>query len=208
LILIGYNGAGKTTLIHQLLGFLPKNNKNYSLKALNQLGLKPLNNSKNNIGFAQEIPNFVSSLSAIDYFKLVSKFNKSNFDEFFNLAKKLNLENFLDLELNKYSKGMKQRLSIILALIGKPKFLIFDEPTSGLDIFGDNLVISILKEIDIKEQNLIISTHSIDLAFELSFQNKTQVSIMHNYIIARQFLPKTREELKKELLKYPPKRLK
>ena len=65
-----------------------------------------------------------------------------------------------------YSKGMKQRLMLAQAIMGKPKLLILDEPLSGLDPFGHQQVMTLLNELKSSCQ-VFISTHSLTDAFQL-----------------------------------------
>jgi ABC-2 type transport system ATP-binding protein len=59
---------------------------------------------------------------------------------------------------------MKRRLSVAIAIIGDPKFLIFDEPTSGLDPHSRRSVWLILKNLKMKNKTLLLTTHHLDEA--------------------------------------------
>ena len=76
------------------------------------------------------------------------------------LLEKVGLLNRKKEQLYKLSEGEKQRISIVRALINKPKIILADEPTSALDDHSCNIVIDLLKELS-KENNavLIIVTH-------------------------------------------------
>lgn len=113
-----------------------------------------------NIGSIIETPNFVEHLSAYENLLLYCKYNNydfSNIDYFFNLV---NLYDYKNMSVKKYSLGMKQRLAIAKAIINYSKLLILDEPLNGLDPEGikeiRNLFINLKKVHNI---TIIISSH-------------------------------------------------
>ena len=72
----------------------------------------------------------------------------------------------LDLPIKQYSKGMKQRLMLSIALIGDPHTLLLDEPLSGLDPFGHEQIIDLLITLK-RDCRLILSTHNLQDAWTL-----------------------------------------
>jgi ABC-2 type transport system ATP-binding protein len=83
-------------------------------------------------------------------------------DYIHNLVEFFNMEDVIGKKVRSYSLGMKQRLGLIIALIGKPKLLILDEPTNGLDPEGIFLIRECLLKMN-KEYGttIIISSHSL-----------------------------------------------
>ena len=86
--------------------------------------------------------------------------NETNYNHFERLLKKVGLFNRVKDKIYELSEGEKQRISIVRALINQPKVILADEPTSALDDESCNDVISLLKELSIENQAvLIIVTH-------------------------------------------------
>jgi len=185
MILMGSNGAGKTTFINYLIGFYTSSEQHPFLK--NFSDMKPLKND--DFGYSPEVTLLDYNLTAKDYIDMVSSIRgvKVNIDE---LLQSVHLEVSPNSRIGSYSKGMRQRLSLLLAFIGEPKYIVLDEPTSGLDIEGEKIVIEILKERK-SSFNYIISTHSPRLAKELN----DEVWLFSKGKIIRKFLPKSEEEI-------------
>lgn len=118
--LIGENGAGKTTLMRIISGLIGSDNGKMELKS-------------KNIGALIEKPAFYPGLTAKENIKIISLMRSTLIEkEIVELAMKFGIwENHK--KVKNYSLGMKQKLGIILALIGKPQLLVLDEPLNGLD---------------------------------------------------------------------------
>ncbi len=165
LILLGHNGAGKSTLIRWLLGFYPDSSHHPYLEqwqTVPQLKLDEL-------GFVPELPYLDQNLTGADQFRLFSRLKHVSLShkKMCQLLDRTGLEhNVLKLPIKKYSKGMKQRLMLSIALIGEPKTLLLDEPLSGLDPFGHKQIIDLLLEIK-ASCKLILSTHNLQDAWNL-----------------------------------------
>ena len=163
LILIGHNGAGKSTLINYILGFYTSISQHPFLKHfLNEI--KPLDNST--VGYAPEAAMLDLQMSAKDYYKLMASLRNVKQHNIVTELKRVKLDVDINMPLRKYSKGMKQRFLLALALMGKPEVVILDEPTSGLDPYGQKVVEDLLLELK-DEFEFIICTHSMKLAYEL-----------------------------------------
>lgn len=197
MILIGHNGAGKSTLISYLLGFYSKNSHHPFLKHFSE-HIKPFKNKK--VGYAPEAAFLDLSLSAFDYFHLMTTLhNEKDYDIDLELARvKLNVD--IHMPIKNYSKGMKQRLLIALALVGKPDIVILDEPTSGLDPFGqeviEELIISLKKEFE-----FLLCTHSLPLAYHMD----DDIWIIQEGIIVSKIKPDSLEQLTEHFKKFQPK---
>jgi ABC-type lipoprotein export system ATPase subunit len=163
-LILGRSGSGKTSFLNLIGGLLSPssgqikiNNKNIALLSSNELdkfrGL--------NIGFIFQTPHFIKSLNINDNL-LLSQYFLGNRDQnhINTLLEKVELLNRKEDPLHELSEGEKQRISIVRALINKPKIILADEPTSALDDYSCNIVIDLLKNLS-KENNsvLIIVTH-------------------------------------------------
>lgn len=165
LILLGHNGAGKSTLIRWLLGFYPDSSHHPFLEQWQNIPQLNLNE----LGFVPELPYLDQNLTGADQFRLFSRLKNVSLThkEMCQLLDRTGLEHkVLSLPVKKYSKGMKQRLMLSIALIGDPKTLLLDEPLSGLDPFGHKQIIELLLELK-PSCRLILSTHNLQDAWTL-----------------------------------------
>ena len=163
MILIGHNGAGKSTLIHYLLGFYTHTTQHPFLVDFKH-EIKPLNRFE--LGYAPEMAHLDLSMSAKDYLAMMATLKGVSSYDIKALLNMVKLDVDAKKAIKTYSKGMRQRLLLALALLGRPKTIILDEPTSGLDPFGREAVEELLIALK-KEHRFIISTHSLRLAVEL-----------------------------------------
>ena len=155
---LGPNGSGKTTTMKMLLGLIKQTSGDFHIN-----GQKFPNDRESilkNTGSIIESPSFYGNLTGrenLDIIRQILGLPKEAVDEALHLV---GLETFGERLAKKYSLGMKQRLGIASALIGKPPILILDEPTNGLDPVGThevrNLIISLPKKADC---TIIISSH-------------------------------------------------
>ncbi len=199
MILLGHNGAGKSTFINYLLGFYSKLSDHPFLPHFKD---HLPNIDKKDIGYAPEAALLDLNMSAMDYFKMMAVLRDvKDFDPYV-LLKSVALEVELNTPIKKYSKGMKQRLLLAIALLGKPKTLILDEPTSGLDPFGRAEIEKLLITLK-KEHSFIISTHSLELALAL----EDEIWILKEGKIEFKGYPKDINELEALLFRYRPEKI-
>lgn len=194
--LLGHNGAGKSTLIGYLLGFFADEKQHPFLPHFADL-IAPLDRS--HVGYAPEANYLEESANLNDYFKLICKLKGAKSCQIEPILEKVSLLVDYKKPIRSYSKGMKQRLLLALALIGSPKILVLDEPTSGLDPFGKEAIENLLLDL-IRSHKIIISTHSLDLAFKLN----QEVWILQNGVVKVQKKFDSLDELKAEFYRYRP----
>ncbi|ATZ18985.1 ABC transporter ATP-binding protein [Williamsoniiplasma somnilux] len=128
--ILGPNGAGKSTLIRQVMGFISSDSGNIFFDKLNPL--KDHDKVMAQIGYVAGELNLFDTMTGQEYLKLTAKF-KDNVDQGFLVKLIAYFELDVKRKIKKMSKGMKQKVAIIAAVMNKPKYLILDEPTSGLD---------------------------------------------------------------------------
>lgn len=156
---IGPNGAGKTTTIKLIMGLIERDKGNIKV-----LGLDNLVNEieiKNRVGYIGEEQYFYELHSALWTGRFVSYFYK-NWDaaKFENLLKKFELPP--KKKIKSYSKGMKVKLSLAIALSHEPEIIILDEPTSGLDPVVRHDLLDMLEDTARSGKTVIISSHITD----------------------------------------------
>ena len=132
---LGPNGAGKTTTLKMLLGLVhPSEGRiwlfNQAMNAKNRLPLL------RQVGSLIEAPSYYGHLTARENLEIVRSLRQLPKNEIDAALRTVRLEHTGSKAVSKFSLGMKQRLGIAAALMGKPKLLLLDEPTNGLDPAG------------------------------------------------------------------------
>jgi ABC-2 type transport system ATP-binding protein len=166
LVLGGKNGVGKTTLIKLLLNLLsPDDGAIYFSQNEKSVNINDLKNALyyEFTGVLETVQNtyfYLSGAENIDYM-LALQFSKLNFrsEKVQKLIDLFNLREYIDQPVSKYSRGMVQKLSLIIALSGNQKVLFLDEPTLGLDIISKNALIEQIKSLA-TNKTIILTTHS------------------------------------------------
>lgn len=155
---LGPNGAGKTTTLRLILGLLKKQKGSIHIfdKAFEENRIEILQRT----GSLIESPSLYAHLSARENLAILQQIyqcKKSRIDE---ALKIVGLGNTGSKSTGKFSLGMKQRLSIAMALMPNPELLILDEPTNGLDPNGIIEIRELLKQLN-KEQGMtiLVSSH-------------------------------------------------
>jgi len=171
---LGPNGAGKTTTLRLLLGLLRNQQGTIELFG------KQFSNNRieilKKLGSLIEQPSLYLHLTAkenLEIYRLIYHCKKSRVDE---VLKIVGLENTGRKKAKQFSLGMKQRLSIAVALLHQPELLILDEPTNGLDPNGIIEVRELLRKLN-KEHNttVIVSSHILNEVERMA----THVGIIH-----------------------------
>ena len=173
--LLGANGAGKTTTINILLGFIEATSGN---AFINQLDVSK--NAKATKQFLAYIPEnlmLYPSLTAVenlDYFSGIAgkKITKENIKSFLEEAG-LQTEAF-NKRISTFSKGMRQKVGIAIALAKEAEVLLLDEPTSGLDPKASHEFGVLLKKLSAKGVAILMATHDLFRAKEVA----TRIGIM------------------------------
>lgn len=155
--LIGENGAGKSTTINAILGLIKKDAGTISIlgKQDNEID----NGIRNQIGVVFDGSNFPSVLSARKLNNVLKNIY-STWDEngYFSLLQKMSLPT--DKKIKEFSKGMKMKLSIAVALSHHSKLLILDEATSGLDpVVRDDILDMFLDFVQDENNSILVSSH-------------------------------------------------
>ena len=153
--LIGENGAGKSTTIRSILGSLKYDGD------IRVLGEPISADLKNRIGVVLDEVGFPDKLNVRDVNAIMKNmFNNWDNDAFLGYIKKFGLPD--DKAFSDYSKGMKMKLGIAVALSHNAELLILDEPTSGLDPLVRDEIIDILNDFTRDDNHsILISSHIV-----------------------------------------------
>jgi ABC-2 type transport system ATP-binding protein len=166
---LGPNGAGKTTTIRMLTSALKPTEGNIFINNYNLR--KNLIKVKQLMGNVPEEANVYIDLTGIQNLTFIGDLYGISKREIAlkaeNLLKKFELFDKRNLIAKKYSKGMKQRLLLCMALMSDPKILFLDEPTSGLDVQSSIIIKKLIKEYNKLGMTIFLTTHDMDVANEL-----------------------------------------
>ncbi|XCP86860.1 ABC transporter ATP-binding protein [Roseburia hominis] len=156
---IGSNGAGKTTTMKMILGLLKADSGQI---LVDQRPVTYGQNITNRlIGYLPDVPEFYGFLTPAEYLTLAGRIAKMPEHTIAHRSRELlDLVGLGDVKkrIHGFSRGMKQRLGIAQALLGKPRLLICDEPTSALDPLGRKEILDILSAVK-NETTVLFSTH-------------------------------------------------
>lgn len=154
--LIGENGAGKSTTIRAILDLIHKDDGTVTFWGQKLSSAKQL---KEDIGVVFDDINFYETLTAAK----VGKISQTAYKQWDDRLYRGYLNRFLlpaDKEIKTFSKGMKMKLCIAVALSHKPKLLVLDEATSGLDpVMRDDILDIFLEFVQDEGHSIMISSH-------------------------------------------------
>jgi len=158
--LVGPNGAGKTTALKILCGLLRPSSGTAYINSINVI--EERERALSEVGAIVETPEFYPFLTpneTLSYLGRLRGMNghelKSRINEVLKLVK---LDEWGNVRIEKFSRGMKQRLALAQALLHDPPILILDEPTLGLDPRGMVEMREVLKEAR-KEKTVFFASH-------------------------------------------------
>lgn len=157
--LLGTNGAGKTTTIRMLLGILKKDSGTITWNG------KEVDRKKVNFGYLPEERGVYPKVKIIDqlkYFAELKGMTKQQANKSIEKwAKKLKVEEYLEMPAEKLSKGNQQKIQFMTAVIHDPELLVLDEPFSGLDPVNTEILKNIIIELVKKGKYIIMSAHEM-----------------------------------------------
>jgi len=175
--LLGPNGAGKTTTINCLLGFLAPDSGRALIDGLDVVA-QPLE-TKRRLAYIPEQVNLYGYFSGVENLAYFSELAGHRYAD-------AELRRFLadaglqatahDQRVSGYSKGMRQKVGIAIALAKQAKALLLDEPTSGLDPSASHEFSQLLRKLRERDVAILMATHDLFRAKE----DATRVGIMRH----------------------------
>ncbi|MBF0093327.1 MAG: ABC transporter ATP-binding protein [Magnetococcales bacterium] len=157
LALLGHNGAGKTTLMKLMLGLTRA-----SAGSIAVLGADPGSaglDFRRRIGFLPENVAFHEEISGLETLRFYARLKKEPLEVCGVLLERVGLTHAAERRVKTYSKGMRQRLGLAQALIGRPRLLLLDEPTTGLDPVLRQEFFRIIQELEAAGATVVLSSH-------------------------------------------------
>jgi len=195
---LGPNGAGKTTTVRMLTGIIKPDNGQINI--LGHDMIKDPIKVKEKIGVVPETSNAYIDITGWENMMLTAGLYDMPKEKATRRSKEL-LEDFdiynrRDYKVKGYSKGMKQRLILCMALLHNPLILFLDEPTSGLDVQSSIKIIEKLKKIKKEGKTIFLTTHNMweaeKLCDRIAIINKGKIAAIDK----PRFLKEITEEMK------------
>ena len=157
--LLGTNGAGKTTTIRMLLGIIKKDSGEITWNG------KKVDRKSVNFGYLPEERGVYPKVKIYDqlmYFAELKGMKKQEADTAIkDWAKKLKVEEYMQMPAEKLSKGNQQKIQFMTAVIHNPELVVLDEPFSGLDPVNTELLKNIIIDLVKEEKYVIMSAHQM-----------------------------------------------
>ena len=156
--LLGTNGAGKTTTIRMLLGILKKDSGSITWNE------REVDRKKVNFGYLPEERGIYPKVKIIDQLKYFAALKgiDNNIEESINYwAKKLEVEEYLNMTAEKLSKGNQQKIQFLISVIHNPELIVLDEPFSGLDPVNTEILKKVIIELVKRGKYIIMSAHEM-----------------------------------------------
>lgn len=159
--LLGPNGAGKTTLVKSLLSIISissgsakifdRDIKESSIRK--RLGYLPENHKYPLFLTGEDVLFYYGGLSQISRIKLREKIPE--------LLKMVSMQDWANVKIKKYSKGMMQRIGLAQALVSDPDLIFLDEPTDGIDPVGRREIHDILRKLRDQGKTIFLNSHML-----------------------------------------------
>lgn len=154
---LGPNGSGKTTLLGIVMDVLKANAGTFKW-----FGQEPHADLRKRIGTLLETPNFYHYYSAVRNLQISAMIKGRGEDDIERVLRLAGLWERKDSKFSTFSLGMKQRLAIASALMGKPEVLLLDEPTNGLDPAGIAEIRDLIRQLGEQGTTVIMASHLLD----------------------------------------------
>jgi len=167
--LLGPNGAGKSTTLRMIAGLMEP--QQGSIEVFGFDTKKSSEKVRKNIGFLSTDLGVYGRFSPRELLKIFGEFQGVEPQvaerRGVYLLEMLGLNDFVDVKMESFSSGQKQKVSIARALLHDPKAILFDEPTTGLDVLTAKTVLDLIKIMKGEDRAVIVSTHVMPMAEQM-----------------------------------------
>ena len=155
--LLGHNGAGKSTLMKIVLGLIP-----YDSGEVRVLGARPGSAAaRAGVAYLPENVAFHPALTGLEQIRHYLRLRGEPAQLAPDLLARVGLADAGKRRIGTYSKGMRQRVGLAQALIGRPRLLVLDEPTSGLDPVSRRDFYTLLDDLAADGASILLSSHAL-----------------------------------------------
>ncbi|SOC16966.1 ABC transporter ATP-binding protein [Rhodobacter maris] len=176
--LLGHNGAGKSTLMKIVLGLIP-----FDAGQVSVLGAAPGSaQARAGVAYLPENVAFHPALTGEEQIGLFLSLRGESPARARDLLGRVGLHDAARRRIGTYSKGMRQRVGLAQALIGRPRLLILDEPTSGLDPVSRRDFYALLDDLAAEGAAILLSSHALT---EVEARTDRIVILSGGHLVAR-----------------------
>jgi ABC-2 type transport system ATP-binding protein len=184
LAMLGPNGAGKTSTVRMMTSILPPSSGWAKIAGYDVV--ENPEEVRSSVGVLTEQHGLYERMKALDYLDFFGELyylpKQERKKRSYELMERFGLQDALDKRLGEYSKGMKQKLALVRAMLHNPPVLLLDEPTSAMDPQSAKQVRDAILELQRDERTFLITTHNLTEAQVLA----NQIAIIrHGRIIAK-----------------------
>jgi len=163
--LLGENGAGKTTTLRMLATMLKPTGGTASVNDYDII--KDPDRVRGEIGilFGGEVGLYdrLTARENIKYFAELNGMSKSEMEQSIDyLIEMLDMKEYIDRRVGKFSRGMKQKVAIARSIVHNPTVMLFDEPTAGLDVTASRIVQDFILKCKEDNKAIVFSSHSMN----------------------------------------------
>jgi len=153
---LGPNGAGKSTVINVLLDFVRRSSG--SVRVLGHDPEAEARAVRRRVGILPEATGFYSQDTARDHLRFAVDLAGTD-DDIDRLLERVGIASDADRRVREYSKGMRKRLGLAIALVGEPELLVLDEPLGGLDPAGAQILRDVVRAESERGTAVFFSSH-------------------------------------------------
>jgi ABC-2 type transport system ATP-binding protein len=191
--LVGPNGAGKTTLMNLMMGLLRP-----TKGSVRVLGVSPDEPEKyyRNIGYCSQFEAFPKGLSGYQMIRSMMTLHGMSVGESeertWAVIERVGMTEAAHRRVAGYSKGMRQRIRLALALVHDPKVLVLDEPLNGLDPMARAEAIEMFRKFAESGMHVVISSH---IMHEVDIISDRVIMMSGGYVVAEGDIQGVRHEM-------------
>lgn len=163
--IMGENGAGKSTLLKIMAGILPYDSGDVCIDSFS-IQTHSLQ-ARERLGYLPEMPELYDRITGREFLFYIASLRKLPNAEtvITTLAHTIGIHPALDYEMGGYSKGMKQKVSLLSAIMHQPQNLLLDEPVYGLDPLASRTIQEFIKK---RQGTTVFATHSTQLVEQVA----------------------------------------
>jgi len=161
---LGPNGSGKSTTMKMITGLIEMTSG--AILFAGEPIQRDLIAYKQRMGYVPEEPHLYAHLSGLEYLVMVGQLRnlppKPTAERIDGLQRLLALHTDRHVPISSYSKGMRQKVLLIAALMHNPEVILLDEPFSGLDVSSGLVLRSLIQELAARGKVVLFSSHELE----------------------------------------------
>lgn len=162
--LLGENGAGKTTTLRMLATMLKPTSGNAMIDGYNIIDNPNKIRERIGILFGGDVALYdrLTGRENMIYFAKLNGMSDLEADQAVNkITSELEMSDYIDRPAGKYSRGMKQKVSLARSIIHQPDVMLFDEPSTGLDVLSSKLIHDFILKCKKDNKAIVFSSHNM-----------------------------------------------